>query len=225
MLKLQAWSSARENEQLMETHSQVIACANLGNGVVNGCKGKVEGFTMAVTTAAGRQRYFDQLDPRTDLPFGMTKDEAREKYPQVQEHLRWPIVSWTKEDGSPLEAAPVLPYSFSVQDITCGDVFATRLQLPLLAGYALTIHKVSLGVCHACIQPCGRVGRRADGWAGACACSCARACSSIQKGAAGLLMCLNHVVTSCNRRARDRLFRKLAWRFTGPSRTGRYIQH
>lgn len=124
---------------------QVIACTRITTSIVNGCRGEVVGFWKP----EGRRHpeaYIRSLQDATDggeLPFGLTTDEALFKFEKVHAGHVWPLVEFQDLSGQPQEVVKLMPHKHVVVDGNDNEIICSRVQLPVLASYALTIHKVS----------------------------------------------------------------------------------
>ena len=117
--------------------ASVIATSNIGDVVKTGCMGKVAYF-QCVEDAV----FDDELTER-DLPYGVTVDDVKDDFSAVHKGHRWPVVDFYESsdaDAEVIATVPVLPALSNVEDKN-GAVLCSGLQVPLVLGYAMTVHR------------------------------------------------------------------------------------
>ena len=108
--------------------AKVLCKKNLQDGVVNGSVGEVIGFTgvsVSNSLVAARQ-----------LGFDVGVGEVKKSWHSVNDGRRWPIVQFQVQGRA--VAKTVVPASNSIEDSE-GVQLCSRVQLPLLLCYALTV--------------------------------------------------------------------------------------
>ncbi len=115
----------------LKVGAEVISVMNLSNKVNNGCRGTVTGFTAAA------DGYEDMELEGRDLPYGTSMEAVKDLWPLVHPERRWQIVLFKTGNGEDLRQV-VRPHLATIDD-SQGDVICSRMQLPLLPMYAMTI--------------------------------------------------------------------------------------
>ncbi len=77
-----------------------------------------------------------------ELPYGIGREEAVCKFGKVHSQHAWPLVEFLDLEGQPQEVVKLYPHKHVVVDGNDNEVICSRVQLPVLPSYALTIHKV-----------------------------------------------------------------------------------
>jgi hypothetical protein len=123
---------------------QVLATTSLSETVKNGTSGMVTGFQkLSVADALS-------LVEGSEFYDGMGLEESQAKFMMCNASMHWPIVEFYDEDGQVTQFGPVPPKLFTVNDCDTNALICSRVQLPLLPAYAMTIHKVGALLGGAC---------------------------------------------------------------------------
>lgn len=83
---------------------------------------------------------------RWQYNYGITPAMAAEDWPRITSRGQWPVVEWidsTKPVDAPdriMSMLPVYPYRCTLEDGS-GEEICSRMQLPLLLAYGLTVHR------------------------------------------------------------------------------------
>ncbi len=80
----------------------------------------------------------DALLTRFETGYGVTKAQINEDWPSVCSDNAWPYVEFTTATGQ--EFRLCMPTLFTIED-NLDEVICSRTQLPIILGYALTVHR------------------------------------------------------------------------------------
>lgn len=131
--------------------AQVMMLKNIDSTVVNGSIGRVVGFMSqsdfsgAKTSGKGASSVYDEraLGVTSDLsdPVNARKCERLRQLTELhgKSEARWPLVRFMTPSNLPRYML-VMPESWGIQTQE-GDVLASRVQIPLMLAWALSIHK------------------------------------------------------------------------------------
>ena len=84
------------------------------------------------------QRSQDNFLEGRQLPFNVTKEMVRAQWDKIQSERRWPIVKFTV-NGQPV--SKVVHPTLEIVDDVLGVIICSRVQVPLISGYAITVHR------------------------------------------------------------------------------------
>ena len=112
--------------------AKVLCTQNIDKHVKVGCMG-----TVVVFRDAAERRQDDLLTSR-DMGFGMDQRLAAEDWDCVHPKRLWPKVEWNVNGKKMLKV--VLPGLMNLED-NLGRLICSRVQLPLILSYSLTVHR------------------------------------------------------------------------------------
>ena len=112
--------------------AKVLCTYKIDSDIKVGCMGTVQEFRNA------EEAIQDALLTDRDMGPGMDKAEADRDWPLVQPDRLWPLVEFIVNGRKMCK--PVFPAKMNIED-NMGTVICSRMQLPLILSYALTVHR------------------------------------------------------------------------------------
>lgn len=131
--------------------AQVMMLKNIDSTVVNGSIGKVVGFMSqtdfsgAKASGKGTSAVYDEralgITDNPSDPINIRKSERLRQLTELhgKSEARWPLVRFMTPSNLPRYML-VMPESWAIQTQE-GDILASRVQIPLMLAWALSIHK------------------------------------------------------------------------------------
>ena len=114
----------------LRKNAKVICTKSIDGDIRNGAVGIVKGFKTAGSP-------MQSLDPR-QREYHVDELQQRQDWPDVSANQKWPIVRFTIQGKAVIKV--VTPMELAIQD-NHGKVICSRVQLPLILSYALTVHR------------------------------------------------------------------------------------
>lgn len=112
--------------------AKVLCTFAIDSNIRVGCMGTVIEFRNADEAVQ------DALLTDRDMGYDMDKDQADRDWPLVQSERLWPVVEFIV-NGRKI-CHPVVPAKMNIED-NMGTLICSRMQLPLILSYALTVHR------------------------------------------------------------------------------------
>jgi hypothetical protein len=131
---------------LLKKGCAVVLTTKLSAELPTGTMGTVVGFVEDVDGVLRDEDTWDMGPGRDDnIPLGLkrtgvTAAHTHKYWPGMNSGRRWPKVLFTGGDGRQLGTHVMYPQWFSVTTGE-GEVVCKRMQVPLVVGYALTVHR------------------------------------------------------------------------------------
>ena len=116
----------------LKVGAKVLCTQKLDKDIRVGCMGTVVGFR---DIAESRQ---DGMLSPYDMAYGMDQTLVKEDWDSVHPQRLWPKVEFTVNCGKMMKV--VVPGFLSLED-NLGRLICSRVQLPLILSYSLTVHR------------------------------------------------------------------------------------